>query len=144
MRRSSGQPLLFVRQRQLMIVCDESHTLRNPQTLVSEGVRQTRTRNKNFLTATPIVNHCRELGGLLRQIWNPLWALHEMGVGFLECYRDDFNPWAFEHTEDMNTKVVNLTPPDDVEHLKSYLEYQTALEQRQGVATRSRQLSRLQ
>ena len=109
------------------IVCDEAHTLRNPQTLVSEGVRQTRTQNKNFLTATPIINHCRELGGMLTQIWNPLWALHKVGVGFLESYGDDFDPQSFKLTENAKTTVVNFVPPDSQEHRQAYLEYQVAL-----------------
>lgn len=109
------------------IVCDEAHTLRNPQALVSEGVKQTRTRNKSFLTATPIVNHCKEVGSILAQIWNPLWALHKVGTGFAECYGDDFDPQSFEYTENMKTKAINFIPPDNEENHEAHLEYQTAL-----------------
>jgi SNF2-related domain len=110
------------------VVCDEAHTLRNPQTLVSEGLRQTQTQNKNFLTTTPIVNHCRELGGILTQIWNPLWALHQVGIGFLECYGDRFDPRSVTITENKKSKVVNLVPPDKTKTHEAYLAYQEALQ----------------
>jgi hypothetical protein len=79
------------------------------------------------LTATPIINGCREVGGQLSQIWNPLWELRNMGYGFIECYRDDFNPESFSVTEDEKTTVSSLVPEDNEKDHDAYLAYQTAL-----------------
>jgi hypothetical protein len=71
------------------VMCDEGHVLRNPKTLVSEGVRQVKKANVHFLTATPILNHSPDLRGFLSLIWK--LRLYNVLPGFMECYNEDFN-----------------------------------------------------
>lgn len=78
------------------VILDEAHALRNPRTLISEMVRQTRKSHIHFLTATPMLNHPRDLRGLLTLFWNPEWALHDVGLGFKECYEKDFDPAGYD------------------------------------------------
>lgn len=110
------------------IVGDEAHTLRNPRTLISEGMKQTQTLSKTWLTATPILNHPKDLRGMLAQMWTPNWALHNVGLGFLECYQEAFNPRAFEHTVAGETRLVSFLPPNTEEHKEKYHAYQAALQ----------------
>lgn len=90
------------------VICDEAHTLRNPSTYISEGVRQVQRMNTHFLTATPILNHCKDLRGMLNLIWNPLFELYNVAPGFIEGYRAEFDPNQVE----INGNTVSLIPPD--------------------------------
>ena len=109
-------------------VCDESHTLRNPQTLLSEGVKQTRSVNLIYLSATPILNHCREIGGILTQIWDLAWELYNVDTSFINSYHDDFDPASYEHKDGAKTKTISLIPPDNDEYRLAHQAYQAALE----------------
>lgn len=53
------------------IVLDKAYIVYNPKTLVSKTIQQVRKRSVHFLTAPPILNHPRNLRGLLSLIWDP-------------------------------------------------------------------------
>ena len=90
---------------------DEAHTLRNPNTYMSRGFIQVRCIKKNWLTATPIFNHPRELRGYMCQKWNPYHALYNVDVGFHECYQPDFDPQAFKASVNSYAQLVSFVPP---------------------------------
>ncbi|KAH8803319.1 hypothetical protein F5884DRAFT_888529 [Xylogone sp. PMI_703] len=93
-----------------------AHIIRNPQTLVSEGIRQINRLNTHFLTATPLLNHSKDLRGFLSLIWNPDWALAKVDKGFLEAYDPEFNPQFVkvpkDNAEEM-AEVHSLVPTED-------------------------------
>jgi hypothetical protein len=96
------------------VCCDEAHTLRNPQTLVAEGVKQTQCLYVHFLSATIVVNHPKDLRGPLSMRFNPHHMLYDAQVGFLECYQDDFDPTSFTTEEQANrpARTINMLPPE--------------------------------
>jgi hypothetical protein len=64
------------------VIVDEAHILRNPDTLFAEAVFQTLKHAVVFLTATPMLNHPKDLRGYLHQIFKN-WRLDE------ELFRSD-------------------------------------------------------
>lgn len=78
------------------VIVDEAHVLRNPDTLFSESVVQTLTRNIHFLSATPLLNHPRDLRGYLHQLFRRChgqeWYLENIWRGYTHMYADDFDP----------------------------------------------------
>ena len=110
------------------VVLDEAHMVRNPKTLVSETIRQVRKRSVHFLTATPMLNHPRDLRGLLSLIWDPNWSLYNVQTGFLECYEADFNPRAVVlpgEDDDADDEVMDVVPP--AEHPEWHAAFTKAL-----------------
>lgn len=77
------------------VVIDEGHICRNPDTLFAETLVQTKSHNVHFLTATPLLNHPRDLLGYLHQVWRreptQEWDLN-VSKPYLEMYKDDFDP----------------------------------------------------
>jgi hypothetical protein len=109
------------------IICDEAHTLRNPTTTLSESIRQAMHCNIHFLTATPMLNHPRDLRGYLSLIWNPRWALSGMPLGLAEMYNDGFDPARVERkkkgTEDeMETMSMMPLGEEDAAYLRAAMD----------------------
>lgn len=93
------------------IIIDEAHVIRNPNTLLAEAIYQTRKLNVHFLTATPMLNHAKDLRGYLHILFRIYWALVNCGLGYLEQYDEGFNPLAAPMQEvDNNTKIISLFP----------------------------------
>ncbi|TAQ83067.1 hypothetical protein B7494_g8609 [Chlorociboria aeruginascens] len=74
------------------IIVDEAHHLRNPDTLLAESIFQATKKNIHFLSATPMLNHARDLRGFLYQLFQPKWALVNVPLGLPEAYEEDFDP----------------------------------------------------
>lgn len=92
------------------VVIDEAHVLRNPDTLYAESLYQTRKEFLHFLTATPMLNHPKDLRGYLHQIFKPWWSL-DIYLGFQDMYFKGFDPRRAKSRDDMNhTREVNLLP----------------------------------
>lgn len=51
------------------IIIDKAHLYRNPNTLMSESVLQTKKLALHFLSATPMLNHAKDLRGYLHQLF---------------------------------------------------------------------------
>ncbi len=73
------------------IIIDEAHVMRNTSTLLAESIRQTLKNKIHFLTATPMLNACKDLRGYLFQIFQDSWEI-KARFGFLEQYDPGFDP----------------------------------------------------
>jgi hypothetical protein len=73
------------------IILDEAQVYRNPRTLVAESVLQTQRRNIHLLTATPLLNHVRDLRGPLSLIYKNSWSLEWMDQPS-DMYSATFDP----------------------------------------------------
>jgi SNF2 domain-containing protein len=73
------------------VIVDEAHSLRNPHTLISESVKCVQKVCIHCLTATPVLNHVRDLRGFLFQVYQQSW---NVGIGFdaQNAYKPDFFP----------------------------------------------------
>jgi hypothetical protein len=104
------------------VIVDEAHVLRNPKTLIAEAIYQTPKRNLHCLTATPLLNHPKDLRGYLHQLFRSKWQLSEEADGLVEQYHTSFNPRSFTWAEfnpgardnsRYEMESVNLLPPRD-------------------------------
>lgn len=104
------------------VIVDEAHALRNPNTFLAESILVTKKLAIHFLTATPMLNHSKDLRGYLHQIFREEWKL-ELGSGaWLEVYEEDFDPSAVKVNPE-DDRFTSLLPPRDGTNLALYDAY---------------------
>jgi hypothetical protein len=59
------------------VICDEAHALKNPGTLTHLAIKHLEASKMWFISATPMINHVRDLGGYLALLWDEDWTLGE-------------------------------------------------------------------
>jgi SNF2 family DNA or RNA helicase len=59
------------------VICDEAHALKNPGTLTHLAIKHLEASKMWFVSATPMINHVRDLGGYLALLWDEDWTLGE-------------------------------------------------------------------
>lgn len=57
------------------VICDEAHALKNRGTLTHLAIKTLNAPKKWFISATPMINHVRDLTGYLSLLWDDNWAL---------------------------------------------------------------------
>lgn len=93
------------------VVCDEGHTLRNPNTLTSESIRHVNRKSIHFLSATPLLNRPIDMRGYLELVFKKSWRLPHVPGGVTAMYASDFDPSAVvDDSDDM--KTIDLMPRD--------------------------------
>jgi len=87
---------------------DEIHVYRNPRTFQSESVVQTQKRALHGASATPLLNHSRDLIGPLFQVWQPKWTLPKISLGYPGVYDPTFDPLGDNLKDETGPGLTNL------------------------------------
>lgn len=94
-------------------IFDECHYMRNPSTYLSQAAFVTPALFTHFVSATPLLNHIKDLVGYLYQIWDPKWGLRDhrgrpQDKPNIEWYDETFNPRHYRHKDAPEREAFNM------------------------------------
>jgi SNF2 family DNA or RNA helicase len=70
------------------VICDEAHALKNRSTLTHLAIKHLLAPKMWFVSATPMINHVKDLAGYLWLLWKENWSLG-MDLDTELFYRDE-------------------------------------------------------
>ena len=90
------------------VICDEAHALKNGRTLTHLAIKHLLAPKIWFVSATPMINHVKDLAGYLSLLWKENWSLGT-DLDAEQFYGEDMDPSdVLDHIKDEDGSKADL------------------------------------